>query len=202
MLNAPPYPPSPQPSSQPARRKAAPLVAAVAAVVVAAGVAVWALVRLVVANDDLADAERELSTVPAVEVQPVATVRDEVSVAAQRAIAVLNTLDHRTVDRDLAAWAEVTTGELHEQVSTLAGDQRAQLVEMEAVTEGRVVRLAVRDLDERAGTATVLAAVEVVKESAGSGPTTAHQRMVATLTRAGDEWKLSALSSLPYEEPR
>lgn len=195
MLTAPPPP----------RRSAGPLLVAVAVVVVAAGIAVWALVSMVVATDDRDDAERALAeakAAPAVEAQPVATVRDDVSVSAQEAIAVLNTLDHRTLDEDLEAWAEVTTGELHDQITTLAADQRDQLEELQAVTEGRVDRIAVRDLDDAAGTATVLAAVEVVKESRGVERTTAYQRLEATLTRTDDGWKLSGLSSVPYEEPR
>jgi len=196
VLTAPPSPP---------RRSAGPLLVAVAVAVVAAGIAVWALVSMVVATDDRDDAERALAeakAAPAAEAQPVATVRDDVSVTAQEAIAVLNTLDHRTLDEDLEAWAEVTTGELHDQIITLAADQRDQLEELQAVTEGRVDRIAVRDLDDEEGTATVLAAVEVVKESKGAERTTAYQRLEATLTRTDDGWKLSDLSSVPYEEPR
>lgn len=171
--------------------------------VVAAGVAVWALVSLVSANGDLDAAKRaaaedgdRLAEIRA----DLASARDhdEVANAANKAIAVMNTLDYRDVDASLAEWADVTTGDLHEEI---AGIDPALLVEAKSVSEGTVVSAAVRELDPRAGTATVLAAVQVSVSTQGQEATDRHQRMEATLRRTDEGWKLDGLGQVPYAEP-
>ncbi|GAB3446457.1 hypothetical protein [Actinophytocola sediminis] len=191
-----------------ARPRRGPLLTAVAVVVVAAGVAVWALVAMVSATGDRDDAERALARAQAAQdkradddTATIARVRDEVSSAAANGIAVLNTLDHRTLDDGLAAWAEVTTGALREEITALGDSQRQQIRDARSVTEGQVVSLAVRTLDTDAGTATVLAASKITSRTGGAEATVADRRVQAELTRTDDGWLLSALDQVPYQEP-
>lgn len=203
MLTPQPYP---QPYHQPPRRRG-PLLVAVAAVVVAAGVAVWGLVAQVTAGVERDDAERavtraqeRLDETRADQDLALARGRDEVAEAARHAVAVMNTLDHRTVEEDLAAWAEVTTGPLREEVTGLGEDQRAQLRDAGSTSVGEVVSVAVRDLDTRAGTATVLAAVTVSVTVGDGEPDDRHQRIQASLEHTDDGWKLSAIGQVPFSE--
>lgn len=200
MLSAPP-PPAPP-------RRRGPLLTAVALVVVVAGVAVWALVALVSANGDLADAERDrsaaesrLAEVRADDDIAFTRARDEVTAAARDAVVVLNTLDHRELDEGLAAWAEVTTGALHEEVTGLPAESRQQLLDAQSVTSAEMLAVAVRELDERAGTATVLTSVKLSVTIRDDRQPVRYDRGRTTLTRTDDGWKVDSMSSVPYAEP-
>lgn len=203
MLTPPPPTPPPPP------RARGPLLVAVTVLVAAAGLAVWGLVALVSANNDRHDAELAVARAGA-QARPagngggalgIARTRDEVAESARKTVAVLNTLDYRTLDESLDAWAEVTTGALREEIDNLVGSQREQLLAAKTVTEAQVVSVGVRDLDTDAGTATALAAVKVTKSAGGARPTTVYQRIEATLSNTDDGWKLSGLSAVPYVEP-
>lgn len=189
----------------PPARRDGPLLVAIALVVVAAGIAVWALVALVSANGDVSDAERaaaeaedRLAELRADDDLVAAGVRDEVAKAARNAIAVMNTMDYREVDAGLAEWADVTTGDLHEEIT---GIDLPSLANAKSISEGTVVSVAVRELDPGAGTATVLAAVKVSVSTRGQEATDRHQRMEATLRRTDEGWKLDGIAQVPYVEP-
>lgn len=183
------------------------MLVAVASVVVAAGLAVAGVVALVSARGELseANAARGEAFARFAEARSddleFARARDEVTEFARHAVAVMNTLDHRTLDEDLEAWAEVTTGALREEVTSLGADQRRQLADARSVTEGQVLSVAVRELDVRAATATVLAAVEVSVSTAGTEATPRYQRVEASLSRTDQGWRLTALAKVPYVEP-
>jgi Mce-associated membrane protein len=190
------------PQTAPPRRRG-PLLVAVAVVVVAAGIAVWGLLALVSANSDLdaataaaAEADDRLAEVRADDDLAFTRARDEVLAAARHAVPVMNTLDHRTLDEDLAAWAEVTTGALHDEISNLSEDHKRTLRDAKAVTTGKVRSSAVTELDDRSGTATVLAAVEKTQTTGEGEPTVSYLRVRAELSRTDQGWKLSNLSTV------
>lgn len=191
----------------PPRPRRGPLLVATAAVVVAAGLAVSGLVALLSANDELSDAEAargeafaRLAEARSDDLE-FARTRDEVAEFARHAVAVMNTMDHRTVDEDLAAWAEVSAGTLREEVTNLGEDRRKQLADARSVTEGEVLSLAVRELDARAGTATALAAVKVSVSTGGQDATNRYQRFEAALNRTDQGWRLTDLARVQYVEP-
>jgi len=124
--------------------------------------------------------------------------RDAVAVAARQDIVVVNTLDYRNVDGGLRNWLAATTGTLHDQLSHVDPAARSQIQSAETVTTGKVLAAAVSQLDDRAGTATVLATVEITVTPAGGKAAVKRNRFSATMTRlAGDDWKLSDLQQVP-----
>lgn len=185
-----------------------PLLAAVALVVVAAGFAVWSFVAWSSAGDDVAAAEQRRTDARA-RLEALRTggdldfarTRDELSDTARTAIVTMNTLDYRKLDEGLADWADATTGELHDQIVGLTGDKRRQLADQQPVTSATVKSLAVKELDARAGTATVLAATRKSVATGGGEPKTTFERFQATLTDTDDGWKLDSLSQVAYQEP-
>ena len=69
------------------------------------------------------------------------------------------------------------------------------------VATGTVLDAAINDLDEHAGTAKILASVEITIAKAGAAPSTKRNRFAAQLTRTDAGWKLSALDQVPVGAP-
>lgn len=96
--------------------------------------------------------------------------RDRVLAAGRQDIALLNTADAAHLDRDLARWLTVTTGPLHAELSRTHAADAAALRRSGTSAGAAVTDAAVTELDTRAGTAKVIATVEVrVTPAAGGG---------------------------------
>ncbi|WP_433888987.1 hypothetical protein [Streptomyces sp. CA-111067] len=126
-----------------------------------------------------------------------AKARDAVLAAGQRDIAQLNTVDTGHLDRDLGQWLDVTTGPLHDQMSRTHKADESSLKASGTSTRGTVTDAAVTELDTRAGTAKVIATVQVRVTPGGGAATTDRKRFEAGLSRTGDGWKLTALTAVP-----
>lgn len=126
-----------------------------------------------------------------------AETRDAVLVEARQHVETMNTLDYREVDAGLEAWADVTTGTLHDQLVGVSDEEKQMLAEQQMISTGKVVDAAVTDFD--ASSATVIAAVEVtVKDDADpdAEPTVKRNRFSAELLRVEGEWKLENLQQV------
>jgi Mce-associated membrane protein len=119
--------------------------------------------------------------------------RDAVVTAARQDIARLNTLDSHKVDDGVNAWLAVSTGPLHDQFAHLGDADRKQLAQAGTVTTAQVIDTAVTALDMRAGTAQLIAAVQIDVAPANGQKSSKRNRLQASLARAGQGWKLSAL---------
>ncbi|MFE7132187.1 hypothetical protein ACFVIM_15115 [Streptomyces sp. NPDC057638] len=132
--------------------------------------------------------------------------RDEVLAAGEQAVLNLNTLDHRTMRRDLDTWVDSTTGSLRDQLTQGRAQFERQIGRAGTVTSARVLSGAVTELDERAGKASVLVAVRITvtpMKAAGAAnatqgkPVPKESRLLGELTRTDTGWKLSALGQAP-----
>lgn len=128
--------------------------------------------------------------------------RDEVDRVARSAIRTMNTLDYRKLDAGLEDWADATTGPLHDEIANLAPEKKKQLTDAKPVTSAKVTSSAVKDLDDRGGKATVIAAIEKSVQTGNGKPQTSYQRIQATLMRTKDGWKLENLGPVPYAQPQ
>jgi Mce-associated membrane protein len=166
-----------------ARRPALPTVAltvAVALLVAATAVAGWfGVAWFQAANDDGMEYSR---------------VRDEVNRVASAAIVTMNTLDYRKLDEGLANWADATTGPLHDEIVNISAEQKKALRDAKAVTSAELLSAAVRELDDRAGKAVVIAAVEITNTTGEGKPVVTYRRAQATLARTEEGgWKVEQL---------
>jgi Mce-associated membrane protein len=123
----------------------------------------------------------------------VARARDQVQRAARQEIATLNTLDPRQSDAGLGRWLDASTGALHDELRRTSSQDRQRALQAKTSAEGTVTDLAVTELDPRAGTAQVIATVQVRLGTNG----TERKRFTAVLARTGTAWKLTALTALP-----
>jgi Mce-associated membrane protein len=128
--------------------------------------------------------------------------RDDVDRIARTAIVTMNTLDYRKLDEGLASWADTTTGALHTEITGLTPDKKKQLTDAKPVTSAKVTSSAVKELDDRGGKATVIAAIEKTVQTGNGKPQPSYQRIQATMTRTGDGWKLDNLGPVPYAQPQ
>ncbi|HEU5469583.1 MAG TPA: hypothetical protein VFV67_02940 [Actinophytocola sp.] len=167
------------------RRWANPLLlGAVALAVAAVVVAVWFGVSWLRASNDDTLAR--------------ATARDEVDRVARQAIMTFQTLDYRKVDESLANWEAASTGDLHNDVAGRKESSRQAIVDAKTVTTAQVLSLAVTDLNEFEGKASVIAAAVVDVATEGQQPAKKYMRIQGALQRTADGWKLSAVG---YVDP-
>lgn len=123
--------------------------------------------------------------------------RDAALADGKRDIARLNTVDAGHAAADLDRWLDATTGPLHDRMSTTHAADAATVKQSGTSTRGEVTAAAVTELDTRAGTAKLIATVQVHLTPSQGTPATDRKRFEADLTRTGDGWKLSALTAVP-----
>jgi len=120
--------------------------------------------------------------------------RDDALVAARQAAISLNTLDFHDVDGGLDRWEQTSTGAVLEEFRTNRA-QYAQFVgESKRTTTAAVSDAAVSELNEQAGIARVLVAVDVQVTPEGQAPITTRQRLQLEMTRTDEGWKVSRLA--------
>jgi Mce-associated membrane protein len=160
------------------------LLGAIALVVAAAVVATWFGIAWIKAGSDgsLGRAKE----------------RDEVDRVARSAIQTFHTLDYHKVDEGLSNWEAASTGPLHDEVVGRKASSKQAIEQAKTVTAARVLSLAVTDLNEFDGTATVIAAVAVNVNTEGQQPTDKYLRIQGALQRTGDGWKLSGIGQVDF----
>ena len=126
----------------------------------------------------------------------VAQARDEALRDARQAVVNLNTLDHADPQRGLDLWIQSSAGSVRDEF-VQNRDAYAQLVsEQGRTTSAEVTDAAVTEVDPRAGTARVLAGVDVTVTAEGGEPAVTRQRIELGMFRTDDGWKVDALEPL------
>ncbi|MTD53535.1 hypothetical protein [Amycolatopsis pithecellobii] len=121
--------------------------------------------------------------------------RDAVLAAASEALTALNTVDYHDPGPAVDRWIQVTTGELGK---TLSGDRQLQLDRTTAtrtVASARVNQAAVAEVDPAAGTARVLAVLDVRLSTNGAPSVPSRTRLNASLARTDDGWKVDSVQA-------
>jgi len=129
-----------------------------------------------------------------------AKARDAALADGRNRLARLNSMDGRSaasVRSGLTAWLAASTGPLHDRLGSNRKKDTAELTETGATARGKVTDAALTALDERAGTAALIATVDVeITPRTGKGGTE-RKRFEATLARTSDGWKIKALDAIP-----
>ncbi|WP_411080363.1 hypothetical protein [Streptomyces sp. cmx-18-6] len=134
-----------------------------------------------------------------------AKARDTALAQGKRHLATLNSLDGTSatgVDTGLRAWRDSSTGPLHDQLKRTSGADARTLTKSGDTARGKVTAAALTALDERAGTAELIATVDVEVTPRTGAPGTQRKRFTATLARTGDGWKVKALTAMAAGESR
>jgi Mce-associated membrane protein len=125
------------------------------------------------------------------------TARDDALASGRELVARLCTLDYHQLDQGLAQWLDASTGPLHDRLAQTDEATKKTLTQDATVSTGKVLDAGLSELDEHAGTAKLLASVEITAQKTGVAPATKRNRFAAGLTRTESGWKLSAFDELP-----
>lgn len=120
--------------------------------------------------------------------------RDAVLRDAQQATLTLNTLDYRRVQDGLSLWEQSATGSLLKELRANRATYARAITDSSTVSSAAVLDAGVVSLDDRAGTAQVLVGVDVTSQIEHGDPGCVHRRVRLDMARAGDGWKVAALS--------
>ncbi|MEV0090795.1 hypothetical protein [Streptomyces sp. NPDC050738] len=123
--------------------------------------------------------------------------RDAALSAGRERVAELNTLDVSHTDDGLKVWLDASTGALHDKLESTRATDRTTLARAGTSARGTVTDAALTALDERAGTASMIATVTVDITPKGGTATSDRKRFEATLARTSDGWKVTALNAVP-----
>lgn len=124
--------------------------------------------------------------------------RDRALAEGRERVAVLNTLDHTRAEAGLRAWLAATTGDLRLRLEHESSAGR--LVSARTSATGTVQAAALTSFDGRAGSAELIASVNIQITPAEGEPSVQRKRFTAGLTRASGGWLLSSLVALPAQD--
>ncbi|MFJ8399391.1 hypothetical protein ACIQ9K_02850 [Streptomyces microflavus] len=128
-----------------------------------------------------------------------AKARDAALAQGKRHLATLNSLDGKdatSVTTGLRAWRDSSTGPLHDQLKRSSAADARTLTTAGDTARGKVTSAALTALDDRTGTAELIATVDVRVTPRTGTPGTQRKRFTATLARTGDGWKVKALTAM------
>ncbi|SFW89981.1 hypothetical protein [Amycolatopsis australiensis] len=154
------------------------LVVAAIVSVLAAGFTGWSWWRA--AADDSAARGRE---------------RDAVLAAVGPELVTLNTIDYRSAGAGVDRWIAATTGQYGRD---LAGDRGLQIdraTSARTVSTASLVQAAVTEIDPAAGTARLLAVLDVRVSTGGGAATPRLNRLTVDARRAGGGWKVAGVQA-------
>ncbi|HEX5407722.1 MAG TPA: hypothetical protein VFX16_36095 [Pseudonocardiaceae bacterium] len=126
-----------------------------------------------------------------------ARTRDDVLRAGTQEIAALNTMNSAHLEHGLRLWLNASTGVLHDQLQSTEPQSRQQIQQAKSSATGRVTEAAVTQLNQQAGTAEMIAAVNIQVIPESGSASTDRNRYRAGLTRTAHGWKLSSLTPIP-----
>ena len=121
--------------------------------------------------------------------------RDTALAVASNGLVVLNTFDYRNGERDLDRWIGVTTGQLEKDLSADRKLQLDRANSSQTFATATLRQAAVTELDAGAGTAKLIAVLDVRLSTGGAAAAPALSRLNVDLARTGDGWKVSAVQA-------
>lgn len=126
-----------------------------------------------------------------------AQTRDQVLQAGEQEVQNFNTLDYRHVSAGLNLWEQSSAGQLRAQIVAARSAFEKQVEQAKTITTAKILDAALVTLDTRAGTASIIAAVQLNVVPSQGAPVSKQARLVGQLTRTASGWKLSSLGQAP-----
>lgn len=128
-------------------------------------------------------------------------VRDTALQDAQQAAINVNTLDHHRVRSGFELWEQSATGAALEEFRSHRDAYVRTVTDSKTSSTARVGDAAVAELDDRAGTASVLVGVDVTYLPEQREPSCVRQRLVLGMKRTPDGWKVDKIGPVGALEP-
>jgi Mce-associated membrane protein len=126
-----------------------------------------------------------------------AQVRDRALADGEQDVQNFNTLDYRKLGAGLRLWEQSSTGALRSQVASGAAKFEKDMGQARTITSARILDGALTALNAQAGTATIMAAVQITVVPPTGTPAAKQERLLGRLVRTPAGWKLSSLGQVP-----
>jgi Mce-associated membrane protein len=126
-----------------------------------------------------------------------AQTRDEALQQGEQDVQNFNTLDYRLVSQGLALWEQSSAGALREEVVAGRAQFEQQVEQAKTITTAKVLDAALVTLNIHAGTASIIAAVQLTVIPSEGATVSKQTRLEGQLTRTASGWKLTALGQVP-----
>jgi Mce-associated membrane protein len=128
--------------------------------------------------------------------------RDAALTAGEGAIINFNTMDYRDPQKYFDLWVSSSTGDLNSQVQKDRKDATvlSSLAKAKAVTTAKVLEGAVTELDDHAGKASVIVALDETVTPSGGKPVDKRLRFAGDLLKTGSGWQLSNISVIQVQQ--
>jgi Mce-associated membrane protein len=123
--------------------------------------------------------------------------RDQALQAGEQAVLNFNTLDYRRVGSGLNLWEQSSTGVLHDEVVASRPAFARQIRQAQTITTARILDAALTTVNLRAGTASIIVALQITVAPAHGAAAVKYSRLAGNLTLTPHGWKLSALGQVP-----
>ena len=98
------------------------------------------------------------------------------------------------VGQGMRLWEQSSTGPLHAEIIAGHSQFTQQIQATKTVTTARILDGALTALNPRAGTASIMVAVQITVTPASGSPDTKQSRLLGTLTRTSSGWKLEVMA--------
>jgi Mce-associated membrane protein len=129
-----------------------------------------------------------------------AVVREDALRAGRTAVAGLTTLDYRQAAPGYQHWLDLSGGALRDELTQDRQGSLDRIAQAKTVTTGKVTDAAVTEVDSGAGTAKLIASVELMVTPEGGDAVTKRNRFQADLTRGPGGWQVVSLGQVPVME--
>jgi Mce-associated membrane protein len=126
-----------------------------------------------------------------------AQTRDQVLQTGEQEVQNFNTLDYRDVSRGLSLWEQSSAGPLLAQIVEGRAQFERQVEQAKTITTAKILDAALVSLNVRAGTASIIAAIQIDVVPSKGTPASKQNRLEGQLTRTSSGWKLTALGQVP-----
>ncbi|WP_439378262.1 hypothetical protein [Amycolatopsis lexingtonensis] len=121
--------------------------------------------------------------------------RDAVLAAAGPQLVTLNTIDYHSAAADVDRWISAATGQYGKDLS---GDRQLQIdraTTARTVSTASLVQAAVTEIDVAAGSARLLAVLDVRVSTGGSPATPKLNRLTVDVSRSASGWKIAGVQA-------
>jgi Mce-associated membrane protein len=129
--------------------------------------------------------------------QGAAQARDQALAQGEQAVQNFNTLDYRHVRQGIRLWLQSSAGQLHSQVQRSESLFEQQVRQAKTVTTAKVLDGALTALSTRAGTASIIVALQLTVTPPQGAPVSKRTRLQGRLTRTAGGWRLTEIGQVP-----
>jgi Mce-associated membrane protein len=126
-----------------------------------------------------------------------AQARDEVVQQGAVAVKAYTELDYTNPDAFFQKVIDVSTSDMQTLMKNSEDNYRQSLAQAKTKVTTTVQDIGVEELDDHAGKASFLAAISTLVTKDGQQPVAKPLRLEVQLTRVGQDWKVSGISSVP-----